>query len=188
MALRSQKYLPQYGQQRRPLIVGIDPGLTGSISIIDIDSKELVDLIDMPLFQTETKSRASGVLNHIDINTLALALDHYSRWTCLAVIEAPGAMPNQGLSSTFRFGFVCGQLSGMLAGLYIPCIPVPPATWKMAMGLTRDKSASFIKANDTYPQHKRLWQLKKHHDRAEAVLIGLYGIKYMSQLIEANRK
>lgn len=188
MALRGNKYRPQYAQGNRPLVMGIDPGFGGCISIIDSDSKELVDLIDMPLFQTESKARRSGEMNHVDAHTLAMLLDYYAKWVSIAVVEAPGAMPNQGLSSTFRFGYACGIITGVLAGLYLPAIPVPPGTWKVAMGLTSVKQASFQKIDEFYPQHKRLWQLRKHHDRAESVLIGLYAIRFMGQMIEANRK
>ncbi len=188
MALRRKKYKPQFAQQNHPLIIGIDPGFGGAVAIIDVDSNELVDLIDMPLFQTETNSRKSGELNHIDAHKLAAEIDYYARWVNIAVVEAPGAMPKQGLSSTFRFGYGCGIITGVLAGLYLPAIPVPPGTWKLAMGLTSMKQASFEKANEIYPQHKREWQLRKHHDRAESVLLGIYGIKHMKQMIEANRK
>jgi len=188
MAIRSNKYRPQFAQNARPLVIGIDPGFGGAIAIIDADSKELVDLMDMPLFQTQTKARRSGEMNHVDAHTLAMKLDYYAKWVSIAVVEAPGAMPNQGLSSTFRFGYACGVITGVLAGLYLPAIPVPPGTWKIAMGLTSLKQASFEKANDIYPQHKRLWQLRKHHDRAESVLLALYAIKHMGQMIEANRR
>jgi crossover junction endodeoxyribonuclease RuvC len=187
-ALPRKRYKPQIGQQARPLIMGIDPGLSGSIAVIDIDSKALIDLIDMPTYQTETKARVQGYFSHLDMHKLSFEIDFYARLTCLAVVEAPGAMPKQGLGSTFTFGFTCGAITGVLAGHYIPSIPVPPATWKTAMGLVADKSSSFIKADQIYPQHKREWQLKKHHDRAESVLLAHYGLKHMSHLIEANRK
>jgi len=170
-----------------PLIMGIDPGLSGAISVVEIDSGTLIDMIDMPTYKTPTKSRKSGHFEHVDPHQLSSLLDMYAGLTSLAVIEEPGAMPRQGLSSTFRFGHVCGLIHGILAGHYVPVIPVKPAVWKGAFGLSPDKDESIAMATDEYEGFQWLWTLKKHNDRAEAALLASYGLKYLRSLVDFNR-
>ncbi len=168
--------------------MGIDPGLNGAIAIINLDSGSLVDMIDFPTFKTASKSRKQGYLEHIDIHALSSLIDFYSKHTSLAVLEEPGAMPEQGLSSTFRFGHICGQIHGVLAGHYIPVQTIKPSVWKMALGLSSDKDESRRKADEFYPAFASLWHLKKHNDRAEALLMTVYAKKYLSPIINLSRK
>lgn len=175
-------------KSKRPLILGVDPGLFGAISVVEIDTLDIVDMIDMPLFQTSTKSRKSGILNHLDVHKLSNLIDVYAPHVSLAVIEDVSAMPNQGLSSTFRFGQVYGQAHGVLAGHYVPVIPVKSAVWKMSLGLSYDKDVSLEVATRIFSKYKNLWKLKKNVDRAEAALMSYYGIKYLSELIKSCRK
>ena len=54
----------------------------------------------------------------------------------LAVIERAGAMPKQGVSSTFKFG--CGlrsELRAAVVALRVPLHVVPPSVWKRFYGL-----------------------------------------------------
>jgi crossover junction endodeoxyribonuclease RuvC len=172
----------------KPLIIGIDPGLSGAIAVVDLDSNTLVDMIDMPLFEKPTESRVSGVFRYIDIQGLSSMIDTYAPHTSIAVLEEPGAMPGQGLGSTFRFGHICGQLHGLMAGHYIPTVPVKPGVWKGALGLTSDKDTSRVFASQLFPDYGYLWAKKKHNDRAEAALLTVYGKKYLKGVIEFSRK
>lgn len=172
----------------KPLVLGIDPGLSGAVAVVDIDANSIIDMIDMPTFQKETKSRKSGHFNMVDPHQLSSLIDSYAPYTSLAILEEPNALPGQGLSSTFRFGHVCGLIHGVMAGHYIPTAPVKPAVWKGALGLSHDKETSLALANQIYPGFSYLWKMKKHHDRAEAALMVQYGIKYLKGLIEFSRK
>jgi hypothetical protein len=92
-------------------------------------------------------------------------------------------MPGQGVSSTFKFGRTCGQLQGILAGLFVPTFLVRPAVWKLALGLTSDKYMSMELASKVFPEKKDMWVLKKHNDRAEAALLAYYGIRKYNKII-----
>ncbi len=174
--------------RKRPLVMGIDPGLNGAIAVVDMDNQSIVDIIDMPTFKTASKARKQGFLEHLDIHLLSSSLDFYAKFTCLAVLEEPGAMPEQGLSSTFRFGNICGQIHGVLAGHYIPVHLAKPAVWKSALNLSSDKDDSRAMATKSFEKHAPLWALKKHNDRAEAVLLTVYAQKYLAPLINISRK
>jgi hypothetical protein len=115
-------------------------------------------------------------------------LDMYAPMVALAVLEEPGAMPEQGLSSTFRFGHVCGMIHGVLAGHYIPTIPVKPGVWKSALALNQDKGYSRVRASLEFPAVKELWALAKENDRAEAALMTVYGRKYLAGMINVSRR
>jgi crossover junction endodeoxyribonuclease RuvC len=168
--------------------MGIDPGLTGAIAILDADRGTLVDMIDVPTYATPTKARKSGVFNHVDTHQVSFLIDQYAKHVALACLEEPGAMPNQGLSSTFRFGHTCGALHGVMAGHYISVVPVKPAAWKAAMGLSTDKDDSRELASRLFPGHSTLWAKKMHNDRAEAALLCVYATRYLTQLIKMARK
>lgn len=160
-------------------IIGIDPGLSGALAVLDINTKKVVDIYDIPTYKTKSRARKRGYLIHMDIKGLATMLDLYAKDTVFAVLEEPGAAPKQGLGSTFIFGHTCGAIHGVLVGLNIDVAPVKPAAWKPAMGLGRDKNAATAMAKELYPETKHYIKLKKHHDRAEAVLLAHFGAKYL---------
>jgi crossover junction endodeoxyribonuclease RuvC len=176
------------GSLPRPLLIGIDPGFSGALAVIDMDTMTIIDMIDMPTYQKPTDARKQGYFTMVDIHKLSSLIDMYAPMVALAVLEEPGAMPEQGLSSTFRFGHVCGQIHGVLAGHYIPVLPVKPAVWKSALALTTNKSDSLTRASIEFPKHKELWRLKGQNDRAEAALLCTYAKKYAAPLIKLSRR
>jgi len=175
------KHLNNLQKSNRNLIIGIDPGLNGAVAIIDGDSGELVEVYDMPTFNTPSKSRKQGFLSHLDVHALSSFLDPWAPYVKFAVLEEPGAMPNQGLGSTFRFGHVCGAIHGVLAGHYMTVIPVKPGAWKLAMGLGAAKTAAREATDKIYPQHKNLWKRVKDADRSEAILLCQYGARFLTK-------
>ncbi len=185
--LVGRNFVAAGGSRSRPLLMGIDPGFSGACAVYDLDRRVLVDMIDMPLFQTKTKSRKSGQLNHLDVHKLSSLLDQYAPHTAAAILEEPGAMPNQGLSSTFRFGHTCGQIHGVLAGHYVPTIPVKPGVWKSALALSHEKDDSRRLASHHFPEFTSLWKLKLHNDRAEAALLCVYAHRYLASTIQLSR-
>jgi hypothetical protein len=187
-SLIRRNFVPAAGSAPRPLLMGIDPGLHGAVAVVDMDRRTIIDMIDMPLFQKPTEARKSGFFQFLDVHKLSSLLDMYAPLVALAVLEEPGAMPEQGLSSTFRFGHVCGQIHGVLAGHYMPVAPVRPAVWKSALALSSIKDESRVRASMEFPAAKDLWQLAKQNDRAEAALLCTYAQKYLQPIIRLSRK
>jgi crossover junction endodeoxyribonuclease RuvC len=175
-------------RKTRPFVVGIDPGLNGAVSLVDCDTLDIIDCFDLPTFKKPSKARKQGYLEFVDAHALSSLLDLYAPHVSLAVLEEPGAMPGQGLSSTFRFGHICGQIHGVLAGHYVATVPVKPGVWKSALALSADKEDSRRLASKIFPNHSSLWPLKKHNDRAESALLAYYGIKYLSKFIDLSRR
>ena len=52
----------------------------------------------------------------------------------VAVVEKVGAMPKQGVASTFKFGKACGLIEGVLASMGIPFPPCQPPCLEEALG------------------------------------------------------
>jgi len=149
------------------LILGVDPGLSGALALYDPAAKTLRALIDMPL--TYEKRR------HIDTAALANFIEIHAADILFAVIERVHAMPEQGVSSTFRFGDAFGLVCGMCASSNLPVHFVEPAVWKILMGLSHDKNRSRDKAMGLFPAHAADFKRKKDDGRAEAALLAYFG-------------
>ena len=92
----------------------------------------------------------------------------------LVVIEEVGAMPKQGVASTFRFGFGCGVIRGVVQALELPIVLVTPAKWKREMHLDSDGEKSRALAIRMFPAAAPLLQRVKDHGRAEALLLAAF--------------
>lgn len=162
---------------KRPYLIAVDPGLNGAMAVLDRSTLALKSIYDLPTYQTPTKSRKSGYFLHLDVHKFANLVGRYAKDTEFCVIEDVGAMPDQGLSSTFRFGKVAGLLHGAMAAFFLPVIPVSPAVWKLSLGLTSDKAKSLELAKKKFPESAEYFKLQKHNDRAEAALMAYFGAK-----------
>jgi len=160
----------------RHLILGVDPGLTGALAAIDRKTGLVAYIDRLPTLKTPSKSRKQGFLSHIDLSTLTHELKFIAPKILFAAVEDPGAMPNQGLGSTFRFGAVCGQIQGVLAGLDIPFVLIKPSVWKGALGLSQDKGQSLKLAGSLAKTEFK----KKDHDVAEAILIAHFAERFIN--------
>jgi hypothetical protein len=116
------------------------------------------------------------VNNMIDSTAFAHALEDMR--VERLVVENVHAMPQQGVTSTFRFGVGVGIIHGVAGALRLPLTLVTPRQWKSYHGLpsfaevTARKEASRALAIRKWPEHNRHLDRKKDADRAEALLIG----------------
>lgn len=156
------------------LILGIDPGFTGSVAVIDAAGTSLRGIVDMPL-KREIGAKDRSV---IDAEKLKYEIEALTHEISFAVIEKVTASPQMGVTSAFRFGEGYGILVGVLAALEIKTVHVIPSVWKLAFGLSRDKKASVLKAIDLFPGSEKWFTRVKDHGRAEAALIAYYGAKH----------
>jgi crossover junction endodeoxyribonuclease RuvC len=93
----------------------------------------------------------------------------------LVIIERVGAMPKQGVSSTFRFGKSYGVAIGVVAALKIPVHFVAAGVWKRHFNLPADKEAARARALQLWPGRAELFSRRRDHNRAEAALLARYG-------------
>jgi len=156
---------------RKSYILGIDPGTSGALCLLAPTVDLIKEIWDFPLKQHFGH-------NVIDYSLLGKMLLPYAKDIELCVIEDVHSMPLQGVASTFSFGVSKGVVLGMVAAFQVPIFTPPPAVWKMNMGLTKDKAASFAKATELYPEKKNFWARKCDDGRAEAVLLAEFGRRF----------
>lgn len=150
------------------MIIGIDPGLSGAICVMEGDSVILLDDIPTVTFSAgRTKNRVDGAL-------LADILREYGG-ARLAVVELVHSRPKEGVCSAFSFGFTSGVIFGVLGTLKIPFITPLPAEWKRSMRLGKDKELSRARALELFPGQSDKLKRKMDHNRAEALLLAVWG-------------
>lgn len=147
------------------IILGIDPGLSGALAWYDGST---VETQDIPSIAAASKGR------EVDWSALYLKLA-FNAFPGHVFIERVGAMPGQGVSSMFKFGYVAGGLRGLVAGLGVPVTMVTPQAWKKALGVPAGKDGARARASELLPHAAHQWQRVKDDGRAEAALIALYG-------------
>ena len=109
------------------LIIGIDPGISGSICFFD-DGK-IIDVIEMPTMTDGKKNKrqvnGSQIYNEILKKTVG-----FNKENIRVVIEQVSAMPGQGVTSMFNFGQSFGMLKGICSAMQLSMYFVRPAKWK----------------------------------------------------------
>jgi crossover junction endodeoxyribonuclease RuvC len=153
------------------IVIGIDPGTTGAIAVLDRGN--LVYVGDMPMYDGRTDGAA-----------LADLLDEWQ--ANVAYLEQTQAMPKNGTIASHSLGMNSGIVIGVLQSMRHPFVRVRPAVWKSKMSVThKDKNAIRGIVRELYPAWSSSFARVKDHNRAEAVLIGRYGVA--QQLQEANQ-
>ena len=124
------------------IYVGIDPGKSGGYAIFGQDG-EVLSAAPLPL---------SG--NELDIPYLQVAIQSVRFDNAYFAIEKVGAMPGQGVTSMFSFGFNVGLLHGMVRGSGWHLQTVTPQTWQKATcGATKgDKDVTAAWASRMFPK------------------------------------
>jgi crossover junction endodeoxyribonuclease RuvC len=150
------------------LILGIDPGLDGALALVDGPTGALVNVYDTPVLTLKTGRQ-------LDEYKLAALVDEWGSNLSEAWIERANAHPHGGVTSSFTSGRGYGQLRGIICANFVPLHDVGAAMWKRALGVTGDKDESRKAASAIWPKEGFRWPLKKHHGRAEAALIAVYG-------------
>jgi crossover junction endodeoxyribonuclease RuvC len=151
------------------IIIGVDPGLTGAIALLR--DGEYYDLMDMPVI-------AKGGSGKVKYEVSPVAVTQYLRSKitpidgCAAILERVNSMPGQGAATVFSLGDSFGCVRAVLAAFGSSYREVTPTVWKKHFGLSTDKEQSRALASKLFPQAEL--HLKKHHDRAEALLMARY--------------
>ena len=152
------------------IIIGIDPGINGAISIIE--NKKIIEVYDTP-------TMIDGKKNKRQINGAQVTNIFKERLKgekeVVVVVEHVNAMPGQGVTSMFNFGQSFGVIKGICAALNLPIYFVRPAKWKKHFNLIKtNKDASRTKVIEAYPEISSKLHRKKDSNRADAILIALY--------------
>ena len=130
------------------LIIGIDPGISGSICFFQ--NGEIKDVVEMPTM-IEGKKNIKVVIEHVT------------------------AMPGQGVTSMFNFGQSFGILKGICSAMQLSVYFVRPAKWKKYFNLINsEKDASRTRAIEIFPYYSSYLSRKKDSNKADAILIASY--------------
>ena len=151
-------------------IIGIDPGLSGAIAILE-DNK-IEELFDMPVMPDGKKNKRqlnSALLVKLIKDSIKNLED------TVMVVEQVNAMPGQGVTSMFNFGQTFGAIKGICAALGLPIFFVRPAKWKKHFELINSsKDASRTKAIEMYPSISEQLSKKKDVNKSDAILIARF--------------
>ena len=154
------------------LIIGIDPGISGSICFLK-DGK-ILDVLEMPTM-TEGKKNKRQVNGAQVYNEILKRIDKIDKQNIRVVIEQVSAMPGQGVTSMFNFGQSFGILKGICSAMHLPIYYVRPAKWKKYFNLINsEKDASRTRAIEIFPYFSAQLSKKKDINKADAILIASF--------------
>lgn len=141
-------------------VIGIDPGLTGALALLDDDGLRVVD---MPVVGKRADAH--------EITDILTAWGHVD----LVVLEEVSTRPGLSAAAVLTTGINWGIVAGVIAALERPCRLIRPQTWTKALEVGSDKDAHRAAAKRLYPNHADLFARKKDDGRADAALIAWWG-------------
>ena len=154
------------------LIIGIDPGISGSICFFE-DGK-ILDVVEMPTM-IEGKKNKKQVNGSQIYNEISIRIREIDKKDIKVIIENVSAMPGQGVTSMFNFGQSFGILKGICSAMQLPMYFVRPAKWKKYFNLINsEKDASRTKAIEIFPYFSSNLSKKKDSNKADAILIASF--------------
>ena len=160
-------------------IIGIDPGLSGAIAILE--NNKVLNVFDMPVMSEGKKNKRQ--LNSALLSNLIK--ENIGNADVASVVEQVKAMLGQGVTSMFNFGQTFGAIKGICAALELPIFFVRPSKWKKHFDLINSsKDSSRTKVIEMYPKMSNLLSKKKDVNKSDAILIARFFSE--TRLIEEN--
>ena len=151
-------------------IIGIDPGLSGAIAILE--NNKVLEIYDIPVMSEGKKNKRQ--LNSALLVSL-LKENIQNNEEVSVVVEQVNAMPGQGVTSMFNFGQTFGAIKGICAALNLPIFFVRPSKWKKHFELINSsKDSSRTKAIEMYPKLSNQLAKKKDVNKSDAILIARF--------------
>ncbi len=158
---------------RRPVFIGIDPGFSGAMAVIEGRNGEAqFQVHDAPILDVSGR-------RHFNLPAMVSILGQWrDRPGVVRVfIERVHSMPGSSGRSMFVFGEGYGVWQGIAAAFEYAIERVEPARWKGRMmdGMGKDKDAARFRAALLFPALAKQFARKQDDGRAEALLIAEYG-------------
>uniref|UniRef100_A0A0E0C0H5 Uncharacterized protein n=1 Tax=Oryza meridionalis TaxID=40149 RepID=A0A0E0C0H5_9ORYZ len=154
--------------------IGVDPDTGGAIAVLSPDGSSQV--FDNPFVHIVVSEFIRKRLDTKSIIELLRGLDAPPGTT--AYIEKSSPFPTDGKLGWWSTGFSYGLWIAALVASGFSVVPVASQTWKAYFGLTRSgspKDDSRQAASILFPDKALSLNRKKHHGRAEALLLAAYG-------------
>lgn len=138
---------------KRDLFLGVDPGVSGSMCVIDSKGTYIAHI-----------KNAETYVDQADW------LAEYGEDVVLCVVENVSSSPQMGVRSAFTFGRAYGFVEGVIVYCRIPMEKAAPTKWMTAMKCRTggDKNVTKSAAQSLHPK------LKVTHAFADALLIAEY--------------
>lgn len=154
------------------LTIGIDPGITGAICVLA--DGEIADVMDMPTLDVRGRDR---VCARVFENIIASCYFAYPGADVHVVTEIPFARPGESSMAAQRTGLNYGILLGVIQAKQTAYTEITPQRWKKHFNLIgRDKNESRVLCLRQWGEQVGMYlDKKKHHGRADAILIARYG-------------
>ena len=154
------------------LVIGIDPGISGSICFFE--NGKILDVLEMPTM-TDGKKNKRQVNGSQIYNEISKRITTIEKQSIRVVIEQVSAMPGQGVTSMFNFGQSFGILKGICSAMQLSMYFIRPTKWKKYFGLINsEKDASRTKAIEIFPYFSCHLSRKKDSNKADAILIASF--------------
>ncbi len=154
------------------LIIGIDPGVSGSICFFE--DGIIKDVVEMPTMIDGKKNKKQVNGSQI-FNEISEKIKNIDKKNIKVVIEQVSAMPGQGVTSMFNFGQSFGILKGICSAMQLSTYFVRPAKWKKYFNLINsEKDASRTRAIEIFPYFSSNLSKKKDSNKADAILIASF--------------
>ena len=154
------------------LIIGIDPGISGSICFFE--NGKITEVLEMPTM-TDGKKNKRQVNGAQIYNEILKRINKNDKQNVRVIIEQVSAMPGQGVTSMFNFGQSFGILKGICSAMQLPMYFVRPAKWKKYYNLINsEKDASRTRAIEMFPYFSSELSKKKDSNKADAILIASF--------------
>jgi crossover junction endodeoxyribonuclease RuvC len=136
------------------VFIGVDPGKSGAIAVVDHEGKAVDWCAAEDPHALVHRYRELWHKFHVG----------------LCVVEKVSAMPKQGVSSTFKFGWSAGMLEGFVIFAGWRYTTVSPSKWQGVLNCRSkgDKNVTKSKASQLFPS------VKMTHRIADAFLLAEY--------------
>ena len=152
------------------IIIGIDPGVSGAICILN--NGKITEIYEIPTMIDGKKNKKQ--VNGAEITNI-INKELINEKEAKVVIEHVSAMPGQGVTSMFNFGQSFGVLKGICAALKLPVYFIRPVKWKKHFNLINtEKDASRTKVIEVFPYISSKISKKKDANKADAILIARF--------------
>ena len=151
-------------------IIGIDPGLSGAIAILE--NNKVINIFDIPVM-SEGKKNKRQLNSALLVKMIKDNINSHEEVS--VVVEQVNAMPGQGVTSMFNFGQTFGAIKGICAALELPIFFVRPSKWKKYFELINSsKDSSRTKVIEMYPKLSHQLSKKKDVNKSDAILIARF--------------
>jgi len=154
---------------------GIDPGLTGAIAFILPNGTDTL-LHDMPTVSSEYEN--GTVKRRVSARGVADIIQEAAKLAGTEVVMTIERQQGRGgfnASTSFSMGHTYGVIQAAIDMIGLEHVSIEAKKWRKILGLIgKDKQVMIDAAKRLYPGADI--RLKKHHNRAEALLIARAGI------------